>query len=303
MIASHPGEVAMDSGDPDFERLFLENVDLIERLCRFVCRSSRMQPAEIEDFSSHVKLKLFENDYAILRKFQNRSSLSSYLVVVIQRMLTDYRIHHWGKKWHSSAEAVRLGPLATRLETLLNRDQKSVQEAFQILRDAGEAVTLPALEQLAARFPRRTPRPTLVAIETAGEAETVAQDDESAAQALPSDRLAACQSITEAVRSELGRLPAADLAILRLHFYGGMSVAEIARVTHRDQKALYKHIHRLYGSLRKGLVARGVDTRIAADLIGRTDSVFDFGIESEEKPPLRPSFSKETEMQEGPSAK
>jgi RNA polymerase sigma factor for flagellar operon FliA len=44
-----------------------------------------MPGVEADDFASHPKLKLIEDDYAILRKFQGRSSLRTYLTVVIER--------------------------------------------------------------------------------------------------------------------------------------------------------------------------------------------------------------------------
>lgn len=277
-----------DSGGADVERLYLDNLDLVERLSRFVCRSVRMVPTEIEDFSSHVTLKLFEDDYAILRKFQSRCSLASYLTVVIQRLLSDYRIHHFGKKWHTSAAASRLGPLATRLEVLLHREQRTLAEAFAILRRDGENVTLATLEQLATHFPPRSQRPALIAIDDVRDSLAVSSDSIEA-DAVLGDRLAACRTIAETLRDELRHLPPDDVTILRLHFYGGLSVADIARTLGREQKPLYKHLRKLCERFRARLGAAGIDGIVADDLIGRADTVFDFGLEGGENPPMRPS--------------
>ena len=68
-----------------------------------------------------VKLRLVENDYAVLRAYEARSKFETFISIVVQRMALDFRIHMWGK-WHASAEAKRLGPLAIRLEELLLRN-------------------------------------------------------------------------------------------------------------------------------------------------------------------------------------
>jgi RNA polymerase sigma factor for flagellar operon FliA len=282
----------MDSGAVGVERLYLDNLDLVERLSRFVCRSVRMVPTEIEDFSSHVKLKLFEDNYAILRKFQSRCSLASYLTIVIQRLLSDYRIHHFGRKWHTSAAASRLGSLATRLEVLLHRDQRTLAEAFAILGREGESVTLATLEQLAAHFPQRSQRPALVTIDDMRDTLAVSSESIETAAVL-GDRLAACRTIAETLRDELCHLPPEDVTILRLHFYGGLSVADIARTLRREQKPLYKHIRKLCERFRARLGAAGIDGAVADDLIGRADSVFDFGLEEGGNPPMRPSPTEE----------
>ena len=44
-----------------------------------------------------MKLKLIENDYAILAKFQGKAKLSTYLTTVIHNMFRDYRIQKWGR--------------------------------------------------------------------------------------------------------------------------------------------------------------------------------------------------------------
>src|SRR6516164_4999589 len=74
------------------EAAFLSQLDLIERVTAHICQRNRLNTAEADDFASHVKLKVVEHDYAILGKFEGRSSLQTYLTVVIQRLFLDYRI-------------------------------------------------------------------------------------------------------------------------------------------------------------------------------------------------------------------
>jgi|SRR5438876_9252438 len=88
----------------DREAVFLSQLDLIERVIAFVCARQHVASTDADDFSSFVKLKFVENDYALLAKFEGRSSLRTFLTVVIQRLFLDHRITAWGK-WRPSATA------------------------------------------------------------------------------------------------------------------------------------------------------------------------------------------------------
>ena len=79
------------------EDWFRSNVPLIERLSRFVCRDSRLTPADVDDFVSYVMLKLIDDDYAVLRKFEGRCQMSSYVIVVVRRAFSDFLARAFGK--------------------------------------------------------------------------------------------------------------------------------------------------------------------------------------------------------------
>jgi hypothetical protein len=51
------------------EQVFVQNLDRINRIAAFVCRRNHLNPAESDEFSSHVRFKLLEDDYAVIRKF------------------------------------------------------------------------------------------------------------------------------------------------------------------------------------------------------------------------------------------
>ena len=108
--------------------LFLGHQKLIEEVIAHCCRRSHFKREEAEDFGSLVKIKFLEDDCAILREYQGKSSIRTYLTVVIKRLLMDYQDHLWGK-WRYSAEAERLGPVAMRLERLLQREDVPLDEA------------------------------------------------------------------------------------------------------------------------------------------------------------------------------
>src|SRR5260221_10151464 len=119
-------------GAPVGEALFLSQLDLIERVIRFVSSRQHLSASDADDFASHVKLKLIEADYAVFRKFQGRSSLRTYLTIVIERLFLDYRISAWGK-WRASAQAKRGGQGAGLLEQLLVRDGYGFEQACELL--------------------------------------------------------------------------------------------------------------------------------------------------------------------------
>jgi hypothetical protein len=74
----------------DAEELFLHNEGAIDRIIAFVA-GRYLDPAETEKFASYVKSRLTERNYAILRKFEGRCSLTTYVMVVVRRLLHDYR--------------------------------------------------------------------------------------------------------------------------------------------------------------------------------------------------------------------
>src|SRR5688572_6731090 len=95
------------------ESLFLDNLSLIERLAGAVARRQGIRGAEVDDFVSGVKLRLVEDDYAVLRKFRGESTLATYLAVVIAMLAREQRVQQLGR-WRPSAVARQLGPLAVR---------------------------------------------------------------------------------------------------------------------------------------------------------------------------------------------
>lgn len=60
-----------------FDEFFLANLPHIEKVVAQTCRRCRFRKEEAEDFSSLVMIKLMENDYAVLRKFQGECDLSA----------------------------------------------------------------------------------------------------------------------------------------------------------------------------------------------------------------------------------
>ena len=270
----------------DARALLEANLDLIERVIRFTARRQRLDESDVEDFASTVKLKFIENDYAVIRKFEGRSHFSTFVTIVVQRMLLDYRIHHWGK-WHASAEAKRQGDLAVDLEQLLHRDGRSIDECLPILRARYPEATRERLAQIAARLPERRARRHMVDL---SEAEGVAIDESTEENVLAAERQSASQRLSCAMRDALAQLAENDRLLLQLRFESRFTVAQIARSMRIEQKLLYRRMEKLMRDLRAELERAGIDPRDVADLIGREGADLDFALGT---PVLCPSTNSE----------
>jgi len=281
-----------DSGNTscDGEAFFLAQLDVIERVIAFTCRRAFLAGEDAEDFGSFVKLKLIENDYATLRKFEQRCTFAAYISIVVQRLLLDYRVHLWGR-WHASAEAKRLGEQAIAVESMLVRDGMTMAEALPILRCRWPQLTEKSIDEIFARLPRRSSRPRTVDLETACDvADTTAVNGAS----FEKTHLELAGTIAMIVREAMRSYSDDDRLLIRLRFETGMSIAEISRVLAVDQKPLYRHLQRLLRDLRLRLRRRGVDADDVEEIIGSGGVGFDFGFDSG-TPPAGPSHHEKGE--------
>lgn len=246
------------------EERFLANVPTIERIASFVCRRMHMSEADVEDFISYVKLELIDNDYDIIRKFEERSSFSTFLMTVIHRLMSQYRTKLWGK-WRPSAEAKRLGDIAITLERLTTRDGFTSREAVEILTTGNApAATRGELEAILLRLPARAPRPMLVSDENAPD---VAAADDPADAAMTNERQACARRAAAVVDGLMQSFEPEDRLILKMKFWSAQRVADIAETLHLDQKKTYKRIDKLLARMRTSLESAGVGRRDIDDLL------------------------------------
>jgi hypothetical protein len=68
----------------NYQRLLLDHLDLLRQIVRTVAKRRHLSAAERDDFASFVHLRLLEDDYAVLRKFQGRSTLWTYLAAFVR---------------------------------------------------------------------------------------------------------------------------------------------------------------------------------------------------------------------------
>jgi RNA polymerase sigma factor for flagellar operon FliA len=272
-----------------FRTLFEENLEVIERAIARVCREVRLDGTSAEDFASSARLALWKDDCAILRSFEGRSSLPTFLTIVVRRLFVDEcRLEG---RWYASAEAQRRGPAAIQLERLIVRDRLSFAEACEMVRHEHAEVTVQELEQLAAALPSRMPRPVVVPV-LEGDDERFAGDATAADLVDAIDRERRSKKANDVVRAAMEEFSAEDRVILRLRFTGNASIVSIARALGLEQRPLYRRMESLLARLRAALEAAGVDAASAGDLIGFPRETLDFGL-SGKNGELHPSAQEE----------
>jgi len=255
--------------------LFASNLALIERVIGVVCRRSRVVGADAEDFASNVKVALIENDYAILRKYEGRASLATFLSVVIQRLLCDERMRALGR-WRPSSEAERLGDAGVLLETLICRDHRSLDEALPLVRGVDPALTREQVAAMAARFPERAGRPRLIELDPE-HGETFISADSADSRMIESQRRALSNQTSAVIRDTLDALPVEDRMIVRFRFAQGLSIADVSRMLRLPQRPLYRRLEAILQRLRSALALAGIEATDVAELIGGAADDVDFG--------------------------
>lgn len=253
-----------DPRDP--ESLLTAHLDWLGRAAPSLARRHGLGDDEAEDFASWVRLRLVENDYAILRRFRGESAVTTYLTVVVAMLWRDYRAAHWGR-WRSSAAARRMGPLAVRLETLVNRDGYRVEQAGELLRTTGEtSLGDRELGEILAQLPTRAPlRPVEVGADPLEGAPAPSRADE---RIVAEEEGAERRAAERALHGALERLPAEDRLMVELRVWEELSVADVARAMGTAQKPLYRRFERVFARLRDDVAAAGVTREQVQRILG-----------------------------------
>ena len=251
----------------DPERLFVDHLPCIKGMIGALCRRHAYRGAVAEDFGSWATQRLMEDEYRILRKFQGRSKLTTYLTVVLGNLAIDYRVQREGR-WRPCAAALRAGDVGVRLDTLANRDGFSHREAVSAVRsEFPDAPAESELFRMLADFPPR-PRREFLGDEALSQVASPARADAGVVRS-ESDRVSA--NVLHALEVALAALETEDQVILRLRFEQGMTVADVARALGLEQRPLYRRLDGLLRSLRAKLVDQGVGEGEISALLGRPE--------------------------------
>lgn len=246
--------------EQDPRELLAANIALIRQLVQRAARRNRLTESERQDFESWMWIRLIDNDFHILRAFQGRASLATYLRVVVQRSVLDFRTARWGK-WRPSAHARRLGPRAVALERLILRDGVPPDVAASQLNAIGD--TLPS-QRVAAR--RGFDVPIELATDVAAPPET--SPDEGV---LAAERRDTAQAVARALARALASIPAADRRLLWLRYGARLTVAQIATRLGENQRCLYRKLTQLHAAIRSRLEGAGLKWSHVAGVIGAGD--------------------------------
>jgi RNA polymerase sigma factor (sigma-70 family) len=226
----------------------------LRKVAEITCRRNSVWGDDAEDFAAVAMMKVIENDYAVLRQFEGRAELRSYLATVVVRRFYEWARERWGR-WRHSARAEQLGPVAKHLEALVYRDGCSLREAIEVLRSRGGlAQSDGELARMFAQLPVRPHHgrasPALM--------EELPADDAADGEVLDAERDGRCREVMEVLFRALSRLEPEDQVLVRGRYAEGRSVADIARALSREQMPLYRRSERLRNELRAFMEGSGV---------------------------------------------
>lgn len=244
-------------------QLFLDHLPYLEKAVARLCRRYYFRKEEEEDFLSHVKCRLWENDCAVLQKFQGRCGFKTYLNTVISNLLKDYQNSRWGK-WRPCAEALRGGPVAILLDGLLHRDGIPFDEAVQILQiNHRVEMSWQELNEIRGRLPSRTQRH----MEGEESLQNLAAPAEHAdSRIVEQEREAGRNRALEILRVVLEGISEEDRLILKMQS-SRFKVSDIAKTLQLDQKQLYRRIEKLLKHLRSELERRGITLDLIREIL------------------------------------
>ncbi len=265
----------MSLSPTEAKALYEGELERIERIIAFTARRNGLSVEETEEFRSEAHLHLIDRDHRVVAAFDGGSSIGTYLLVVLQRFLLDFRTARWGR-WRPSATARRAGPTAVRLETLVVRDGRDFGEAVEILRhNHGVTTSRDELYELLQSFPQRHGKASVreVSLDAedapelpqSAEGEPAGAGGDFAPDRPPDSPEALLSTILE---SELADLEPEDRLLLRLVYRDGHAVSAVARRLGFEQRPLYHRMDRLRGRLRRALEERGVTWDDLAPLMG-----------------------------------
>lgn len=251
----------------DYQRLLIDHLDLVTQISLAAARRRHMSPAEQDEFVAVVRLRLVEDDHAILRKFQNRSSLWTYLATVIERISLDYCAETWGR-WRPSRHAERLGPSAVALERLVTRDGHTIEEAIEIVRTRHRDPRSHAeLHRLWAELPVRQIKTTV----DERAAADLASPDTADATVEEQTRLANIERLQRALESAFADMPAQDRVLIALRFEQDMPLADIAQIVGSSVATIHRRLERNLAHLRVSLARAGLTPQQVTGVLGHAD--------------------------------
>jgi RNA polymerase sigma factor for flagellar operon FliA len=246
------------------ERLFIEELPMIRRVIASVARKYHLPADDADEFAGEVFLRLVSDNYAVLRKFQGRSSMQTFLNVVIRRIYIDCQTARWGK-WRPSSASRRAGDTAVLLDRLTKRDHLTFDEAVATIEARQGTVDRDALAKTYARF-RRHGRPRFVDVE--GLPDTLPCDSTADERVRCVEENGVLSAALRQLESLCSHLSDSDRLLLRFHFGVGLPVSVIARRLQVNQKQLYRRLDRILVQLRKSLESRGIAGREILPCLG-----------------------------------
>jgi RNA polymerase sigma factor (sigma-70 family) len=245
-----------DSSSPT--ALFEQHLPTINEAVGIICQRNRLSADERDEFRSIVYVKVLEDNCAVLRRFAGRSSLRTFLVVVVQRLFLDYRNGLWGR-WRPSACARRSGHVAVAVQQLVTRDGWTLDEALRIV--AVPESDRRQIEDIVAAVPKRSSRRPVSEAVLAQIPDKEAPIDQ---RLMFEDLAAPAAQVATTLDAAMAGLGRADRLILFMRFRDGRRISVIAQILGIPPKRLYRRVERLLKRLRNDLERQGCAAPAAA---------------------------------------
>ena len=237
----------MHADDSPRPTLSPEEFTVLVQVIRDVARYGRLSADDAQDLAQTVHLKMLERSYSAFRQFSGRSSLRTFLTVIVQRMLLDWRRARSGK-WRVSAAARRLGSVASALDTMLFRDGHSLDTAVAMLQSRPDAPESSEIRRLADQLPVRYRR-QMVDVQTLDSVANVHFDD----PVERSERERASRGKRRRLADAIKHLAPEDRRLLNMRYRQGRRVPVIARELCMDPKVVYRSCDKVLRSLRHSM--------------------------------------------------
>ncbi len=246
--SQHPGVVSNEAD-------FLAALPVIDDVTGQVCRRHRLNATEADEFKSDVRLHFLERNYEVLRQFEGRCALATYVNVVVQRVFFDWRNRLWGR-WRPSSDARRLGPTAILVEGLVSRDGWPLDQALEMIRVNHQLEIDDTIRAFCNTLSARAPGRRLVSEDDA--AQVVSPGPTADDNLVSAERDFLARRVQAALDRARQGLPAIDQLILKMRFEDHAAVSDIARALHLEQRPLYRTLERLLKTVGAAMAAEGI---------------------------------------------
>lgn len=246
------------------EELYHQSLEALPAILRVLGREKRLSPEELEDLRSDIQVKLLEDDYRVLRRWDSRASLKGYLAIVLYNIWHD-RVRGEKGKVVVSAAARRLGPPAPELEVLLGRQGLTFEEAYQAIKPRFPGLSRGEAEEIATQI---NPRPSR-SFESVTGVTPLPDPEPTAEERLEQrEKLGKKRKALALMDRLLSELPEQDCVLLVRAHAEGVKFSRISRSLGLDQRSLYRHNERLLTKLRTDLEEAGIRWEDLSEVLG-----------------------------------
>ena len=248
------------SGEEDF----LAALPAIDAVTAHVCRRHHLNPSDADDFRSDVRLHFIERNYEVLRQFEGRCALTTYINVVVMRLFYDRRNREW-VRFRPSIPARRLGPAAMLVEKLVVRDNYSLEQALEMARVNHGVEVTDEIKKFCDTLSERSPKRRLVTQEAA--VDIPSPDPSPEIRVVSAERDFLAKRVLGALEHARQMLPPIQQLILKMLFEDRTAVSDIARALHLEQRPLYRTVERILKTVRDSMTAEGISESDIDDLL------------------------------------